>query len=182
MSEDDALGSARRTRGVHDAGDVVASGKVGLGWVSLTLLPELLDGEELALAGGKHFVDGLDVLIIGLAVINDVLDRLSLADHFGKRAEQFCVGEDTNDIGFGERVLETFLAKGLVGSAEGNALTETGVSHVLPIDAARIKSSKGYRRRMWSVHCTPFEGRSSVWGSNAAMQLPEPLDESAKDG
>lgn len=118
MGEQDSLGVAGGSRGVHDAAVVLGSGRGGGDGVVDSELLQLLEGDDLEVRVG--LLESNDVLGLGLAVVDDLLEGGALASNVLDGVEQVGVGVGSSDLGLVHRVEETVLSEGVVGSDNGH--------------------------------------------------------------
>lgn len=95
--------------------------------VLLADLQELIKADDLEI--GLRLLDLLQVfldLVVLFAVVDDDLEGLDLGGDGGEGAQKVGVGEETDDFGLVERVLEALLAERVVGGRKGDRLRGTG--------------------------------------------------------
>jgi hypothetical protein len=124
--EEDTLGSSGRSRGVHNAAQVVGRRSDRLDHVLLTLLGKLVEAEN-----GQVRVSALELLNVVLldfhfAVVNDILDVLGLFERVDELCEKMGVEENELGVCLLERVHKALLAECVVGGDDGHRLSGGG--------------------------------------------------------
>jgi hypothetical protein len=105
MAQDDTLGRARRPRSVHDAADIILGRWDRLSFLLLSELLQFRKGENLDIRAG--LADLVECRLRGrVAVVDDMLESRALGNNCCKSAKEVCIGKDTDDLGFGDRMLE----------------------------------------------------------------------------
>ncbi len=122
MLQRNALGGARRSRGVHDTGEVVGSGWHGLDWVLRAQHDELVDAVNGQVGVGLLQARDMCRVDVVLGVVDDVVDLFGLLQRIDDVEEKVGVKEDGVGASGHQRVLQSLLAQGIVGRDDGHRL------------------------------------------------------------
>jgi hypothetical protein len=135
VGDANAFGWTCASAGVHDACDGIFgwnSGFEGIRGLGATELAEIGDGVDL------YFLTDVpnlfEKVIFRLTIIDDVFDCRCLGEDVEESGEKIGVGEESDAIGFVERVGETGFAKSIVGSSDGGGDGHARMGYELPVD------------------------------------------------
>ena len=122
MLEKDTLGGSGRSRGVHDAAQIVGRRSDRLDHILLTLLGELVEADN-----GQMRVSALELLNVILldfhfAVVYDILDVLGLFERVDELCEEVRVEEDELGVCLLEGVHQALLAECVISGDDGHRL------------------------------------------------------------
>lgn len=119
MRQRHTLWWTRGTGGVHNAAEIL--GRRG-NWVDRVLLSQLaqvLNAHDVQVVEiGLELVQIL-LLKLLVGVVDDMLDRLNIAENIGKRTDKTRVKEDSKTRRLDQRMLQSLLPKRVVCSNDG---------------------------------------------------------------
>ena len=134
--EGHTLGGTSRTRGVHDAAEVLRGGRDRRDGVLLAELDELVEVQDCNAALGPEL---LNVGILGLVLVvpDNMGDVLGVLKNAVEGREEMGVEEDSLGLGSDHGILETLGAESVVGSHNGHGLGGSTMRHGEPVLACR---------------------------------------------
>ena len=134
--EGHTLGGTSRTRGIHDAAEILRGRRNRRDRVLLAELDELVEVQDGNTALGPEL---LNVGILGLVLVvpDNVCDVLGMPKNAVEGREEMGVEEDGLGLGSDHGVLETLGAESVVGSHNGHGLGGSTMGHGEPVLACR---------------------------------------------
>ena len=147
-----ALRGSGRSRGVHQAEDVLWLRGHNVDGVLLPELHELGDAQDLEI--GVLLLELLDLGVVtlgeyALLIVYQELDVLRVLDGGGNGLHQLGVDVHAADVGLGESVVDAVGAERVVGGDDGDGLRRAPVGHREPVPAIgqiRVSTNRKYAR------------------------------------
>jgi len=148
VGEEHSLGVASGSRGVHDARQLIGSGRGVLNRVVDAELLKLLQSDQSQVRVG--FLQSNDIGGLGVTVVDDALESGASAGHILHGVEEISVGVGGGDLGLVHRVEKALFTEGVVDGDNDGGLSECTMSHQEPVGTIK--------RKMEGLVCFSFCG------------------------
>jgi len=141
MRQRNALWRTGRSRGIHDTAKVLRRRRDRVNQVLLSRFLQVLNADDVEVVEiGLKLVQ---ILLLGLLVgiVDNMLDRLDIAEDVVKRGNQSGIEEYGNTGGLLKRMLQSFFTQGIISGDDRNRLRRSTVRHGQPVCTTQLASS-----------------------------------------